>query len=256
MLPRTTWELRTQRARHTTLQLPNLYTADDFILRADARYRASDGTHWRLFSTNPDWVGTYPPPSDSPWCLAIAQQDFAPPTTKARSVVFWDPYEPLCAPGHVWPPQIWESDVEDFPLAVAFPSRGTMVLEWEITGVSLIPGDALLMRVSRDNWEEARCRLIFRAVPPIGWLLRFEVNGSTGDWTYEDPVAGDVVRCEIDRNVVPNRVRWYVNDIEQVDTSSRSAIWTPCRNLYTSAIAAAGGGHSRSDALIDWRPPE
>jgi hypothetical protein len=241
--------MRTDSAAHTTLQDPNLYITDDYILSADARYRASDGTHWRLFSTNPDWLGEYAPSSNSPRCLAIAQQDFAPPTTKTRSVVFEDPYHDRCPPGHVWPPQIWLSEDLSLGKRVALADGGVLSLEFVMEEVSSTPGHQIRIVCGTEiNFNATIATWIFNATPPIGWVIQFAYTGGAFAY-YLDAVAGQTIRLEVDRGVTPNTLRWFVDGGVEFDINL-PILWGSC-NTGFSTLQTAFGGFTRGDALIE-----
>ena len=251
LLPTAMWLLWTDADGHRTDADPLAYGPDDFVLRADALYTATDATRWRVLFAPFGYSGGAPLPADPLHVLAIARRNLPPPTNKSRALAFptldWVP----CGPDHVWPPVVIPTDQTETGLIQTPQAVGRRSLRWTFRQVLL--GSVGLYRFvlragalfcsARGEWESD---LLHR------YRYTLDGAGAFPRVSSRQPASGD--RCEL-RFEYDGRVRYslLVNGDEILAHDDVNPFgFTRCLHEAEAHLDMAPVW-SRSDAQFDFR---
>ncbi len=229
---RTTWLLSTDVARHSTHYEPADYVDADFILRADARYVASDGTTWRLLEGPAGYSANFVLPATPVACLAIARAALGSPVNKQRSLVLRDRSGECFLPGrenlpYVWFPTGEDDETEWFNL----PTTGTWCMEAIVAtlGGPLNPATVIGVGDTRSAEDISTISWSFQPLPAI--INEYQVfQAFVGNFkTGISAQVGDVLlmkRKQYGSNF-ESTVEWYING-DFVKSWTGAFRYSPC----------------------------
>jgi len=229
--PTTEWTIATDVAKHTTIHNPSAYVDRDFILRADASYRTSDGKHWRLLSVPDGYEGSRTVRSQAIPALSIARTAIHPLGTKDRSIVLWDRSGSCALPLRVnlpntWKPVLNRTDFGPFNL----PNEVVLVMEAEVKTVAAVQ-DAAVLAMIVPGQPDTVSSIYWSLQPAPALPNEYQVfqtfAGAFKTGLYAQ--AGDLIRMESDQSGTAGSarvVRWFINDnlIHTFDNAGRMNI--------------------------------